>query len=44
MSYARTARAPLHETVTFVEGQVAGKGRPCVDGPSVADYIADSNE
>jgi hypothetical protein len=42
--YARTARAPLDETVTFVEGQVAGKGRQPVNGPSVADHIADSHE
>ena len=44
VSYARTARAPLDETVTFVEGQVAGKGRRPVNGPSVVDHIADSHE
>jgi nitroreductase len=44
VSYARTARAPLDETVTFVEGQVAGKGRRRVNGPNVADHIADSHE
>jgi len=38
--HAPTRRAPLDETVTFVEDQVAGK----VKGPSVADYIADSHE
>ena len=38
--YAHTARAPLDETVTFVEDQVAGKAK----GPSVADYITDSHE
>jgi len=40
VSYARTRRAPLDETVTFVEDQVAAK----VEGPSVADYITDSHE
>ena len=44
VSYARTARALLDETVTFVEGQVPGKGPRSVDGPSVADHIADSHE
>jgi len=44
VSYARTARAPLDETVAFIEGQVAGKDRWRVDGPSVPDYIADSHE
>jgi nitroreductase len=44
VGYARTARAPLDETVTFVEGQVAGKGRRRVKGPSVADHIVDSHE
>jgi hypothetical protein len=43
VGYARTARAPLDETVTFVEGQ-AGKGRRRVKRPSVADHIADSHE
>ena len=38
--YAHTGRAPLDETVMFVEGQVAGK----VKGPSVADYITDGHE
>jgi hypothetical protein len=38
--HAPTRRAPLDETVTFIEDQVAGK----VKGPSVADYIADSHE
>ena len=40
VSYAHTRRAPLDETVTFVEDQVAGK----VKGPSVADYLTDSHE
>jgi len=44
VSYARTARAPLDETVRFVEGQVAGAGRRRVNGPSIADHIADSHE
>jgi len=44
VSYAHTARAPLDETVTFVEGQMAGKGRRPVNGASVADHIADSHE
>src|SRR5262250_2851179 len=44
VSYARTARAPLDETVRFVEGQVAGKGRRRVNGPSNADHIADGHE
>ena len=38
--HAPTRRAPLDETVMFVEGQVAGK----VKGPSVADYITDGHE
>jgi hypothetical protein len=38
------SRAPLDETVMFVEGQVTGKGRLRVNGPSVADHIADSHE
>ena len=38
--YAHTGRAPLDETVMFVEGPVAGK----VQGPSVADYLTDSHE
>jgi hypothetical protein len=38
VGYAHS-RAPLDETVTFVEGQVAGK----VKGPSVADHITDSH-
>jgi hypothetical protein len=38
--HAPTRRAPLDETVTFVEDQVAGK----VKGPSVADYLADSHD
>ena len=40
VTYVRTGRAPLDETVTFVEGQVAGK----VKGPGVADHIIDSHE
>src|SRR5262244_4500387 len=44
VSYAPTPRAPLDETVTFVEGQMAGKGRGPVNSPSVADHIADSHE
>jgi len=40
VGYAHAGRAPLDETVTFVEGQVAGKGK----GPNVADYITDSHE
>jgi nitroreductase len=44
VSYAPTPRAPLDETVTFVESQMAGKGRRHVNGPSVADHIADSHE
>ena len=42
VGYARTRRAPLDETVTFVEDQVAGKVK--VKGPSVADHITDSHE
>jgi len=42
VSYAHTRRAPLDETVTFVEDQVAGKVK--VKGPSVADYITDGHE
>src|SRR6516164_4687953 len=38
VSYARTARAPLDETITFVEGQEAGKGRRRVNSPNVADH------
>ena len=44
VGYARTGRAPLDETVTFVEGQVAGKGYRRVNDPSVADHITDSYE
>jgi hypothetical protein len=44
VSYVPTPRAPLDETVTFIEGQVAGKGRRRVNGPCVADHIADSHE
>jgi nitroreductase len=40
VGYARTGRAPLDETVMFVEGPVEGK----VKGPSVADYLTDSHE
>jgi hypothetical protein len=45
VSYARTARALLDETVTFVEGQVPGEGRcgmavsptkPAIDAPIAA--------
>src|SRR5262249_6922726 len=36
VSYARTARAPLDETVTFVEGQMAAKGGRPATGPSAA--------
>ena len=39
-AYMSPGRAPLDETVTFVEDQVAGKAK----GPSVADYITDSHE
>ena len=40
VGYAHTGRAPLDETVTFVEDQVAGKAK----APSVADHITDSHE
>jgi nitroreductase len=40
VSYIRTGRAPLNETVTFIADQVGGKAK----GPSVADYITDSHE
>ena len=41
VGYARARRAPLDETVTFVEDQVAGKVK--VKGPSFADHITDSH-
>src|SRR5262249_25551938 len=42
VGFAHSRRAPLDETVTFVEDQVAGKGK--VKGPSVADHITDSHQ
>ena len=44
VSYVPTPRAPFDETVTFVEGEVAGKGRRRVNGSGVSDHIADSHE
>ncbi|MGW4772893.1 nitroreductase [Nocardia sp. NPDC004278] len=44
VGYARTERAPLDETVTFVERRGAAEGRRRISGPSVADYVTDSHE
>jgi nitroreductase len=44
VGYSHTGRAPLDETVTFVEPQAARQGRRPISGPSVADYITDSHE
>jgi nitroreductase len=42
VGYAHTRRAPLDETVTFVEDQVAGEVK--VKGPTVAEYMTYSHE
>ncbi|MEV4124373.1 nitroreductase [Nocardia sp. NPDC049707] len=44
VGYSRTGRAPLDETVTFVERRPARGGPRRVSGPSVADYLTDSHE